>query len=116
MPRKVHRDAARAARVSQLEYALEIALTGGERFSGSTVQTFELADADGDLTLDLHQASIEALEVNGKALAPRYNQWFLRLPAAALVKGKNTVSVRYNRAHSTNGEGALRSPPAPAIQ
>ncbi|HWJ95010.1 MAG TPA: aminopeptidase N, partial [Telluria sp.] len=100
--------AARAARVSNVDYALDFTLTGKENFAGTTTMTFELSDASSPLTVDLDKATIKSLTVNGKQVAPQYNQWFITIAAKDLVKGKNTVTVAYERAHSTNGEGLHR--------
>jgi len=83
-------------------------LSGEPTFAGSVRVAFDLTDAASPLTLDLDKATIGKLVVNGHALKPDYNDWFLTLPAAALKKGRNTVEVAYTRAHSTNGEGLHR--------
>ncbi|MRW93928.1 aminopeptidase N [Duganella sp. FT80W] len=100
--------AARAARVSNVDYTLEFALTGKESFSGKTTLSFDLSDAAQALTIDLDKANISSLTVNGKTVAPQYNQWFITLAAADLVAGRNTVTIEYTRLHSTNGEGLHR--------
>jgi len=98
----------RAARVSNVEYTLAFTLTGGESFSGDTSMAFDLADASQPLTIDLDQADIASLTVNGKAVTPQYNKWFITIAPQDLVKGRNTVEVRYTRLHATNGEGLHR--------
>ena len=100
--------AARSARVANVEYTLAFTLTGKESFSGTTTLAFDLSDASEPLTVDLDQASIASLSINGKQVAPQYNQWFITLPAQDLVKGRNTVTVSYTRLHATNGEGLHR--------
>ena len=100
--------AARAARLSNLAYTLDMQLSGEPTFAASVRVAFDLADASTPLTLDLDKATIGKLVVNGHALKPDYNDWFLTLPAAALKKGRNTVEVAYTRTHSTNGEGLHR--------
>ncbi|HWW70581.1 MAG TPA: aminopeptidase N, partial [Duganella sp.] len=100
--------AARSARVGNVDYTLEFALTGGESFSGTTTLAFDLSDASQPLTIDLDKATIASLTVNGKAVAPRYNQWFITLAPADLKAGRNTVTIAYTRPHSTNGEGLHR--------
>jgi aminopeptidase N len=100
--------AARAARVSNVAYVLDFQLTGEPTFSATTTVSFDLKDATTPLTLDLDKAKIGKLVVNGKTVAPAYNQWFITLPASALRKGRNTVTVAYTREHSTNGEGLHR--------
>jgi aminopeptidase N len=98
----------RAARVSNVEYTLGFVLTGAESFSGTTTLAFDLNDASQPLTIDLDQASIASLSVNGKAVTPQYNKWFITLAPQDLVQGRNTVEVSYTRLHATNGEGLHR--------
>lgn len=100
--------AARAARVSNVSYVLDFTLTGAASFAATTTLQFDLADNAAPLTIDLDKASIRALTVNGKPVTPQYNQWFITIAAADLVKGKNTVVVAFERPHSTNGEGLHR--------
>ncbi|MYM70276.1 aminopeptidase N [Pseudoduganella sp. FT55W] len=100
--------AARAARVSNVDYTLDFTLTGKESFAGTTTLSFDLSDASQPLTIDLDKATITSLTVNGKTVAPQYNQWFITLAAQDLAAGRNTVTIAYTRLHSTNGEGLHR--------
>ncbi len=100
--------AARSARVSNVAYTLGFALTGEPTFKATSRIDFDLSNAASPLTIDLDKATISALTVNGKTVAPVYNQWFITVPASALRMGRNTVSVSYERLHSTNGEGLHR--------
>jgi aminopeptidase N len=100
--------AARSARVANVDYTLEFVLTGKETFSGTTTLDFDLSDASQPLTIDLDKATIAGMTVNGKAVAPQYNQWFITIAAADLKAGRNRVTIAYERPHSTNGEGLHR--------
>jgi len=101
--------AARSARVSNVAYVLDFTLTGKETFSNTTTVSFDLKDNAQPLTLDLDKATVKRLVVNGKAVAaPQYNNWFITLAAADLQAGRNTVTVEFERKHSTNGEGLHR--------
>ena len=100
--------AARAARVSNVDYVLDFTLTGKESFANTTTLAFDLADTRSPLTIDLDKATIKRLTVNGKEVKPDYNQWFITLAPQDLVKGRNTVTVAFERLHSTNGEGLHR--------
>jgi len=101
--------AARSARVSNVAYVLDFTLTGQETFSNTTTVSFDLKDNAQPLTLDLDKASIKRLAVNGKQVAaPQYNNWFITLAAADLKAGRNSVTVEFERKHSTNGEGLHR--------
>jgi aminopeptidase N len=100
--------AARSARVSNVDYALEFALSGKESFSGVTTAGFDLADNSTPLTIDLDKATVKSVRVNGKQVDASYNNWFVTIAAADLVQGRNTVVIAYERLHSTNGEGLHR--------
>lgn len=100
--------AARAARVSNVDYVLEFTLTGKPGFSGVTTASFDLADNAAPLTIDLDKATVKSVTVNGKPVQARYNNWFVTIAAADLAKGRNTVVIAYERLHSTNGEGLHR--------
>jgi aminopeptidase N len=100
--------AARAARVSNVDYVLDFTLTGKESFGGTTTLSFDLNDVSNPLTIDLDKATVKSVTVNGKDVKPQYNGWFITLPSNSLVRGRNTVVVAYERPHSTNGEGLHR--------
>ncbi|MFC5481113.1 aminopeptidase N [Massilia suwonensis] len=100
--------AARSARVSNVDYALEFTLTGNPSFSGVTTASFDLNDNSAPLTIDLDKATVQSVTVNGKKVDAKYNNWFVTIAAADLVKGRNTVVIAYERLHSTNGEGLHR--------
>jgi aminopeptidase N len=100
--------AARSARVANVDYTLEFVLTGKETFSGTTTLDFDLSDASQPLTIDLDKATIASMTVNGKVVAPQYNQWFITIAPADLKAGRNRVTIAYQRPHSTNGEGLHR--------
>jgi aminopeptidase N len=100
--------AARSARVSNVDYALEFVLSGKESFSGVTSASFDLADNSTPLTIDLDKATVRSVSVNGKPVDAKYNNWFLTIAAADLAQGRNTVVIAYERLHSTNGEGLHR--------
>lgn len=100
--------AARSARVSNVDYALEFTLTGQPGFSGVTTASFDLADNAAPLTIDLDKATVKSVTVNGKTVDAKYNNWFVTIAGSDLVKGRNTVVIAYERLHSTNGEGLHR--------
>ncbi|WP_373888778.1 aminopeptidase N [Massilia sp. ZL223] len=100
--------AARSARVSNVDYVLDFTLTGKESFAGTTTATFDLKDTGSALTLDLDKATVKSVTVNGKPVQARYNNWFITIEPQDLVQGRNTVTVAYERLHSTNGEGLHR--------
>ncbi|MCE9686932.1 aminopeptidase N [Shewanella sp. AS16] len=100
--------AERSARVSDVSYELDFQLTGGIEFGASTKVSFNLSDNNSPLTLDLSQAKIKHLLVNGKPLYPNYNGAYISINADLLNAGANTLEVDFSRLHSTNGEGLHR--------
>lgn len=99
---------ARSARIANVDYVLDFTLTGKETFAGTTTVTFDLKDTGSAVTLDLNKATVKSVSVNGKPVKARYNDWFITIEPADLAKGRNTVTVAYERLHSTNGEGLHR--------
>ena len=100
--------AARSARVSNVAYVLDFTLTGKESFANTTTVTFDLKDNAAPLTIDLNKATVKKVVVNGKQVQPKYNNWFITLAAEDLKPGRNSVTVDFERLHSTNGEGLHR--------
>ncbi len=103
----------RSVRVSDVSYQLNYNLTGEKSFSASSTINFALSEKTSPLTVDLNKAQITSVIINGfpmpvKALEKNYNQWFITLPVEQLIKGNNTVTVKFTRKHSTNGEGLHR--------
>ena len=100
--------AARSARVSKVGYTLAFSLTGEATFQATSRIDFLLSDTSMPLTVDLDKAKISELEVNGKSVTPKYNEWFITIDSADLKKGRNSISVSYERLHGTGGEGLHR--------
>ena len=98
----------RAERISNITYELTLTLTGKEEFSGVSKINFDLSDTDSPITIDLDNANITELIVNGNPTIILYNKWFISLAPESLIKGRNTVSVSYTRAHNTDGNGLHR--------
>ncbi|MFQ6372743.1 aminopeptidase N [Shewanella sp. YIC-542] len=99
---------ARAARVSDVRYQMNMQLDGSERFSNQTTISFQLTDTERPLTLDISQAHIQRLEINGHLLYPNYNGHYLTLNPKLLQTGSNLINISFSRHHSTNGEGLHR--------
>ena len=98
----------RSSRVSDVRYKLSFSLSEEEAFTASSNIEFTLSNAKIPLTIDLNEAEILKLEVNGKLAQYSYNKWFITLPANVLVEGKNSVNVLFKRLYSDDGEGLHR--------
>ncbi|MFS1437387.1 aminopeptidase N [Shewanella sp. 10N.286.48.A6] len=99
---------ARSNVVSEVDYQLSFTLTGETRFEAISKIDFSLASTAEALTIDLNQANISKLLINGKSLYPNYNGAYLTINPLLLSSGKNTIEISYSREHSTNGEGLHR--------
>ncbi|NHZ44343.1 aminopeptidase N [Massilia aquatica] len=100
--------AARSKRIANVAYVLDFTLSGAETFSGASTLQFDLADTRAPITVDLDKATIASLTVNGVAVTPQYNKAYITIAARDLKVGRNSITVNYQRAHSTNGEGLHR--------
>ncbi len=100
----------RAAQVANVSYNLQVTLDNkSESFSGITDLHFDLIENNvNDLTIDFDEGTVSSVKVNGKAVSFTYEKWFITVPAAELAKGKNRVTVEYQRPYSTDGSGLHR--------
>jgi len=101
--------AARSSRVGNVAYILEFELDGeAEEYTGRATTTFELHDAQADLTMDFVGGTVRNLEVNGETIDAPYNGYFVTLPAASLRNGANMVEISFSHPYSTDGSGLYR--------
>ncbi|GIU21958.1 aminopeptidase N [Shewanella schlegeliana] len=99
--------ASRAERISEVDYDLDFTLTE-QQFSAISTVSFELSDTKQPLSLDLNQAQISSLTINGKKVYPNYNNSYITLNPRLLNRGSNTIEVAFSRDYSSNGEGLHR--------
>jgi len=103
---------ARAARVSDVRYAIDITLDqSAPEYTGSVTSRFMLAPAAGaqpDLTVDFGGGSVRSLRVNGAGATIDYNGFFLTLAGQGLRDGANTVEIEYSHPYSNDGAGLYR--------
>ena len=96
--------AARAGRVSGVDYTLELDLpAGGTCYRGDARLRFPVAGS-GDLFLDFRGGEIERLEVNGRALRPERPGHRIILPGDVLA-AETEVRVVYENAYDRTGDG-----------
>lgn len=96
--------AARAARVSNCRYALDLDfLAGAATYKGRVTITFDLS-GDGDLFFDHRGKTIHRLTVNGRETQYQWNNVRLTLPAAALAT-RNEVVIEYEHDYDHTGDG-----------
>jgi len=100
---------ARKARVSEISYVLHIDLVSlADSYQGSVTANFTLADNDRPLAIDFTGGSVHGVVVNGEALNPDYNGFFVTLLPSALVAGRNEVLIEYSHPFDQDGTGLHR--------
>ncbi|ABZ75452.1 aminopeptidase N [Shewanella halifaxensis HAW-EB4] len=99
--------AARAERISEVEYDLDFTLTE-QQFSAISKVSFELSDTKQPLSLDLNQAVITSFAINGKQVYPNYNNSYIKLNPRLLNSGSNTIEMAFTRQYNSDGEGLHR--------
>lgn len=99
----------RAARVSDLHYALTFALDRGSRQTrGTETLTFHVSDASADLPLDYRDGTLEDAQLNGYGLPTELHEGHLLLPVGALQIGDNTLTLRFSSRVDTAGAAITR--------
>ncbi|MBX6330883.1 MAG: aminopeptidase, partial [Gemmatimonadaceae bacterium] len=98
----------RAARISHVSYDLSLDVTGHDTAWGRVTIRFDRADT-GDVILDFRGLALDHAEANGRALAPLVaNGAHVRIPAAALVRGTNTLAFRFAAGIAAAGQSIIR--------
>ncbi|MCG9721335.1 ERAP1-like C-terminal domain-containing protein [Shewanella sp. Isolate7] len=97
----------RASRVSQVSYQLHLDLTQARRFKGEALIQFELTGSEQAISLDLEQALISQLLINGQKLYPNYDGHRLVIPASLLQGGSNQIKVDFSSPYSHEDQGLI---------
>ncbi|MES2625743.1 MAG: aminopeptidase N [Pseudomonadota bacterium] len=97
----------RKSQVSNPVYHLKLDLqANSDEFTGTVDIGFDLADENvSPITLDFDSGQIQSLSVNGTALDPGFEHWFLTIPITALVSGNNSITITYTRPFANDGAG-----------
>jgi aminopeptidase N len=99
----------RAARISDVRYALTFALERQSRqVHGTETLTFHLSDTSNDLPVDFRDGTIEQISLNGRAIPGELQDGHLILHADALQSGENTVTLRFISRADTSGAAITR--------
>ncbi|MGZ9897346.1 aminopeptidase N [Shewanella gaetbuli] len=99
---------ARASVITNVDYQLSFYLSQQSLFRAKSVVNFDLTGKTDHFTLDLNQANIHSMLINGSKIYPNYNGSYITINPALLNSGRNTIEVEFSRQHSTNGEGLHR--------
>ncbi|MFK7864143.1 MAG: aminopeptidase N [Pseudohongiellaceae bacterium] len=100
---------ARKERVSNVSYILDIDLVSqSNAYQGQVTANFDLRGSDSPLTIDFTGGSVSSVEVNDESIAIFYNDYFVTLPADALLEGPNKVTITYTHPFDQDGTGLHR--------
>ena len=99
----------RARALADVRYDLTFDITARDSAVGRVVVTFTRRGT-GDLILDFRGRRLGAVEANGQRVArPQFNGAHLRLPAAVLVAGRNTIALEFVADVAAAGASIIRS-------
>jgi aminopeptidase N len=96
----------RARDLSELRYALRLDLTSRDTAVGQAELRFERRGTD-DLVLDFRGPSFGQVVVNGRRVEPRVANGHLILPAGALRRGANVVSLDFRALIAPSGASII---------
>ena len=94
--------------ISDVDYQLSFFLSEQSEFKAKSVVNFNFEGTSKSLSLDLNQANIQSMLINGNRIYPNYNGSYITINPSLLNSGRNTIEVEFTRQHSTNGEGLHR--------
>ncbi|QIR16247.1 aminopeptidase N [Shewanella aestuarii] len=94
--------------ISDVDYQLTFFLSEQSEFKAKSVVNFNYQGKSKNLSLDLNQANIQSMLINGKRIYPNYNGSYIIINPSLLNSGQNSIEVEFTRQHSTNGEGLHR--------
>lgn len=99
----------RKSRLAQISYRLNVDLvSSAAEYSGTVDIKFTLREVEQPLTIDFSGGDLDDFVINGVALEPDYNGFFITVPADALLAGANTISISYRHPYSDDGNGLYR--------
>ncbi|MBV7315835.1 M1 family aminopeptidase [Shewanella sp. NIFS-20-20] len=97
-----------AQRLAAIHYDYHVQLTDDNGFEVKATLDFTLDNTLQDLPLNLQQAQISRVMINGQLLYPDYNGDIIRLPARLLHQGNNQVQLSYRGQYRQQGQGLIR--------
>lgn len=98
----------RAARIGGVEYDLALDVTRRDTATGRVVIRFERLQG-GDVIVDFRGYALDGARANGRALgALEANGAHVRIPAAALRPGRNTLEFHFRAGIAAAGQSIIR--------
>jgi aminopeptidase N len=99
---------ARAAQIRDVRYALSLDLTERDSSRGA-VTARGPGTPPGDVILDFRGQRLGSVKVNGATIqSPSFNGAHLRIPAASIVTGENTVDISFVTKIAAAGASIIR--------
>ena len=97
----------RAATLGDVRYALDLDLTARDDARGTVAITVDRT-GNADLVLDFRGPAIDAVRVNGAPAEVFFNGAHIRVPAAALRSGENTIQLAFRTPIAPAGASIIR--------
>ena len=97
----------RAAQIDRVRYELRLDVTSRDTAAGEVTIRFDRHDRS-DLIVDFRGASHGDVVVNGQAIAVRWTNGHLVIPATALHAGDNAIRVRFQSMIAAAGASIIR--------
>lgn len=99
----------RKSRVSDIAYTLDIDLIGlDDAYQGSVGIQFQMRDDYLPLQVDFTDGRVLSVVANGESIEPNYKDFFITLPASALLPGPNHIVIDYPHSYDQDGTGLHR--------
>lgn len=100
----------RAGAINGVDYVMQFEVDGQQPdFKAKALINVDLKTTTSPLVLDLNQAKVESVLVNGKAIKDfTYDGQRLSIPGTILTTGRQGIEVNYRRAYSDDGNGLHR--------
>lgn len=100
---------ARSKLIKDIDYDLELDLTGRETYRGKLTVRFAADPQGRDLFLDFSGRRLVEATLNGRPLDPASHAGFrIPLPGALLTRGENTAVLAYENHYDNDGAGLHR--------
>jgi aminopeptidase N len=99
---------ARAARVSDVRYHLDVDLHAQRTDYHATCRISFTASGSDDLFLDFRGRDIQRFEIGGTAVTPQRTPYRLALPGSRLGAGRTEVVIEYTNDYDRDGDGFHR--------
>ncbi|MCE9499238.1 MAG: aminopeptidase N, partial [Leptospira sp.] len=99
----------RTAQLKNIDYSLNIDLTGETEFKGIAKIEFDFTNRKESLRIDFSGGTINEFKINNQLFSGyEVEKHFIRIPPNVLNSGRNQISISYKRNYDRTGTGLHR--------